>query len=135
MRKLNKKLVAMIMTTILVCSLSMTAGAASGTFTTYGGPHTKTWEYNFRLNEVGSVYYRLYGKIIQPDIYKYNKAEMYITLYCNGETNAVSDVKKTDAYFVEAYADEFKSKTIGKGSMYVYVEDDVYGKYQHTYYN
>lgn len=135
MRRLNKKLLAMIMSIFFVCSLPMVAGAVSGTFTTYGGPYCKTWDYVFRVNEVGTVYYRLYGNITQPDIYKYNNAEMYITLYCNGEKNVVSNVKKTDTYFIETCADAFKTKTNGKGSMYVYVEDNLYGKYQYTYYN
>ena len=135
MRKLNKKLVAMIMTTILVCSLSMTAGAASGTFTTYGGPHPRTWEYSLSSRDVASAFYRLTGKIAQPSEYSYDEVEMELTLFCNGTTNVVKTASGEDVYVLETYADAALSQTNGKGSMYVHVEDNLYGYYTGTFYN
>lgn len=135
MRKTSKKVIALIMSVMLVMSLPMTAGANSGRFRTVGGPYPKTWEYSLASKEIASAFYRLSGKISQPLQYKFNEAEIRLTLYCNGATNSVKNVTGTDVYELQAFLDASTGVTRGYGSMYVSVEDNIYGYYTYTYYN
>ena len=134
MKDLKKKVLATFMAVVLVCSLPMVAGAVSGTFTTYGGPYCKTWNYSVTMREVASAFYRVTGRITQPDIYKYNYVEVEVTAFRHGETNAFSEVTAEDAYTLETYADASKGVSNGTGSMYCYVNDNLYGQYSDTYF-
>lgn len=135
MRKSSKKVFALAMSAMLMLSLPMTAGAKSGTFTAVGAPYCKSWSYSLTSTKVASAFYRLTGKMSQLAQYRFNVAEMRITLYCDGPTNVVKNVSGTDVYTLEGFADASTGVSRGDGSMYVHVDDNLYGHYTGTFYS
>jgi hypothetical protein len=135
MRKVSKKVVALIMSVMLVMSLPLTAGATSGTFTAVGGPYCKSWEYSLYTTTVASALYRITGKLYQPGIYKFNEVEMELTLFRSGLTNIVKNKLVEDTYTLTLTAEGAISQCPGNGSMYVRVDDNIYGHYTATYFN
>ena len=135
MRKVSKKVFALIMSVMLVMSIPMTASAKSGTFTGLGAPFCKSWNYSLYSIKVASAFYRITGKLSQPDIYKFNEVEMELTLFRSGKTNITKHKLVEDAYMLTLTAEGAISQCPGNGSMYVRVDDNVYGHYTATYFN
>ena len=135
MRKVSKKVFALIMSVMLVMSLPMTVGAKTGTFTTVGSAYCRSWDYSLFSTKVASAFYRLTGKLSQPGQYKFDEVEMELTLFCSGRTNIVKNKTVEDAFKLTLTAEGAISQSPGYGSIYVHVEDDTYGNYTATYFN
>lgn len=135
MRK-HKSIIGVILSLVIVCSMSVSISAAStsGSFTTTGGDYNKTWNYSISSEKIASAFYRMNGSIKQPDIYKFDKASIRLTLFCEGTTNVVKTVSGEDTYSLSASCDASTGYSNGTGSLRAEVSDDTYGSATKIFY-